>query len=340
MSSINRESYLLVVTSNDEEKTFRFILKHSQLKALVIGGILSLFFVFAVLFDYINLIEQSPRWKSVKAQYEKLNSELIFIYSELRTLEAHLNVSKDLTHKIEIINSYYTQGPEGVLTTQSEFSADDIVAEDATTTNTTIQPKQKMRGELFISLPQILPHPIINKGLFIGSEELSGKEMARRIDVVTEDSLNLEQKVLRLWENLSERQNFIRATPSIKPAVGWFTSPFGIRADPFTGRPTMHAGLDIAGNYGEDVLATADGVVSFVGWRGGYGNLVTIDHGYGVQTRYGHLSKAYVKVGEPVKRFERVAAMGNTGRSTNTHVHYEVRIRGVAVNPINYILTF
>ena len=111
------------------------------------------------------------------------------------------------------------------------------------------------------------------------------------------------------------------------------TSSFGVRADPFNGRPTFHAGLDFRGHYGEPIYAAAAGRVSFVGERAGYGRLVEIDHGNGIASRYGHLSGADVTVGEQVTRGQRIARMGSTGRSTGTHVHFEVRLHGTAVNP-------
>ncbi|MBB3693112.1 M23 family metallopeptidase [Sphingomonas sp. BK580] len=124
------------------------------------------------------------------------------------------------------------------------------------------------------------------------------------------------------------------AVPSGRPTRGSSqTSSFGVRADPFTGRPTFHAGLDFRGRYGEPIYAAAAGRVSFVGERAGYGRLVEIDHGDGIASRYGHLSGADVSVGEQVVRGQRIARMGSTGRSTGTHVHFEVRLRGSAVNP-------
>ncbi|MBW6525306.1 peptidoglycan DD-metalloendopeptidase family protein [Sphingomonas sp. RHCKR7] len=111
------------------------------------------------------------------------------------------------------------------------------------------------------------------------------------------------------------------------------TSSFGVRADPFNGRPTFHAGLDFRGSYGEPIYAAAAGRVSFVGERAGYGRLVEIDHGNGIASRYGHLSGADVTLGQQVTRGQRIARMGSTGRSTGTHVHFEVRLHGNAVNP-------
>ncbi|MEO0936979.1 MAG: M23 family metallopeptidase [Pseudomonadota bacterium] len=116
-----------------------------------------------------------------------------------------------------------------------------------------------------------------------------------------------------------------------------FTSGFGFRRHPITGGRRMHNGVDFAGAHGSPIYATADGVVTFSGWASGYGRLVKIQHEFGIETRYAHNSRNYVKVGQRVSRGERIAAMGNTGRSTGTHLHYEVRVGGKPVNPMIYI---
>ena len=101
----------------------------------------------------------------------------------------------------------------------------------------------------------------------------------------------------------------------------------------------LHAGLDVAAPSGTPVYAPADGVVSFAGYDSGYGKLVSIDHGYGVITRFGHNSRLFVEQGQKVRRWDVISAVGSTGRSTGAHLHYEVRIHGIAVDPMNYILT-
>ncbi|RJF90485.1 M23 family metallopeptidase [Sphingomonas cavernae] len=124
------------------------------------------------------------------------------------------------------------------------------------------------------------------------------------------------------------------AIPNSAPTAPMaLTSGFGYRADPFTGGGALHAGLDFSGHNGQPIAAAAAGRVTHAGPAAGYGNLVTIDHGHGIETRYGHLSGFDVKVGDVVARGEQVARMGNTGRSTGTHLHFEVRVRGQAMNP-------
>ncbi len=127
--------------------------------------------------------------------------------------------------------------------------------------------------------------------------------------------------------------------PYRKPVVGEveFTSGFGVRSDPFLGRPAMHTGLDFRASTGDPVRATANGKVVSAGWSGGYGRMVEIDHGNGLSTRYGHLSEINVKVGEPVKIGQVIGEVGSTGRSTGPHLHYETRIDGDAVDPQKFL---
>jgi murein DD-endopeptidase MepM/ murein hydrolase activator NlpD len=127
--------------------------------------------------------------------------------------------------------------------------------------------------------------------------------------------------------------------PYRKPVIGEveFTSGFGIRSDPFLGRPAMHTGLDFRAQAGDPVRATANGKVSSAGWAGGYGRMVEIDHGNGLATRYGHLSEIGVKVGDVIRIGQVIGAVGSTGRSTGPHLHYETRIDGEAVDPQKFL---
>jgi murein DD-endopeptidase MepM/ murein hydrolase activator NlpD len=127
--------------------------------------------------------------------------------------------------------------------------------------------------------------------------------------------------------------------PYRKPVIGEveFTSGFGVRSDPFLGRPAMHTGLDFRASTGDPVRATANGKVASSGWAGGYGRMVEIDHGNGLSTRYGHLSEINVKVGDTIKIGQVIGAVGSTGRSTGPHLHYETRIDGEAVDPQKFL---
>ena len=134
------------------------------------------------------------------------------------------------------------------------------------------------------------------------------------------------------------QKSLLASTPSIWPTHGWVTSGFGFRKSPFTGLRHKHEGLDIAARSGSPVRATADGEVVVEGREYGYGKMIKINHGYGVVTVYGHNSKHLVKAGDHVKRGQIIAFVGNTGRSTGPHLHYEVLLHGIPVSPKNYIL--
>ena len=140
------------------------------------------------------------------------------------------------------------------------------------------------------------------------------------------------------WRQLDQLQDGIVAIPAGRPVnTANFTSGYGTRSDPFRGRAAMHAGVDLAGPLGTPIYATADGIVGRSEYAGAYGNLVEINHGQGIQTRYGHMSRLIARPGQRVRRGELIGLMGSTGRSTGSHLHYEVRIDGRAVNPIPFI---
>lgn len=176
-------------------------------------------------------------------------------------------------------------------------------------------------------------------------DELIDSKMALRIiesslDKVEGDAVRQERAVRELAEYLGENEPLLATTPSLRPTASkLLTSSFGIRTDPYTEHRVMHKGIDFAADHGADVVAPADGVVIFVGTRGqGYGKTVVMDHGYGIQTHYAHLSSFKVDIGQPIKRGQIIAAVGNTGRSTGAHLHYEVRFNGVPQDPEKFIL--
>jgi murein DD-endopeptidase MepM/ murein hydrolase activator NlpD len=159
-----------------------------------------------------------------------------------------------------------------------------------------------------------------------------------RLDRLSAEATRQEQSLQELQAYFQNQKARLASTPSIWPTRGWVTSDFGHRLDPYTADRVMHQGLDIAAPHGKDVLSPSDGTVVFAGLEGGYGNVLVIDHGYGVKTRYGHLAQIDVKPGQRVMRGQKVGSVGNTGRSTGPHLHYEVRVNGVSENPRKFIL--
>jgi murein DD-endopeptidase MepM/ murein hydrolase activator NlpD len=148
------------------------------------------------------------------------------------------------------------------------------------------------------------------------------------------------RQLFTTWRALDQLETGAASIPSARPVTLNinFTSGYGVRSDPFRGSAAMHAGIDLAGPVGTPIYATADGIVGRSEWNaGGYGNLVELNHGQGIQTRYGHLSRRTVQPGQRVRRGQLIGLMGSTGRSTGSHLHYEVRIDGRAVNPIPFM---
>jgi len=148
----------------------------------------------------------------------------------------------------------------------------------------------------------------------------------------------LTEKSTRLQAFFEDQQELLSATPSIWPVRGYLSAAFGNRKDPFTGMPDFHPGVDISTPRGTKILAPADGVVVFVGRKRGYGKALVVNHGFGVVTRYGHLDGHNVKNGQRVRRGDVIGFVGNTGRSTAPHLHYEVWVNDQLRNPIEFIL--
>jgi len=162
--------------------------------------------------------------------------------------------------------------------------------------------------------------------------------MHRSLDNLdTEISLQKNEKA-DLLRFLEDQKSMLARTPSIWPTRGWISSDFGYRLSPFTNEKEFHKGLDICNKMDAPIVAPADGVITSSGWDYGYGKTLHIEHGYGITTRYAHLDKILVKKGKVVKRGQVIAQVGATGRTTGPHLHYEVHLNGVPVNPLRYIL--
>jgi murein DD-endopeptidase MepM/ murein hydrolase activator NlpD len=179
-----------------------------------------------------------------------------------------------------------------------------------------------------------------------------GQVEPNNINAIPEQSLNIQSKLTNLNDKLVQQINQLDALEKIlnhthideeqyvagRPInKGWLSSYYGMRDDPFTQNPAMHKGIDFAGTEGDEVIATAAGIVTWSGERYGYGNLIEIDHGNGLVTRYGHNKELTVSVGEVVIKGQEIALIGNTGRSTGAHVHYEIIKNGTQIDPLPYV---
>lgn len=161
-------------------------------------------------------------------------------------------------------------------------------------------------------------------------------DLVTRVDNLNQDTDSIVGRLKGLAVILKHNKNLMRTIPSVQPVDGRITSNFGWRLSPFEGKRHLHSGVDIAAEIGEIVKTPADGIVTFVGNFDSLGNTIVVTHGNGVISRYGHLSKFLIKTGAVVRRGQSIAKVGNTGRSTGAHLHYEIWIRNVAVNPADF----
>ncbi len=164
------------------------------------------------------------------------------------------------------------------------------------------------------------------------------RDMHAQVGLLKRAAGQKQEDLEALLSGVEAQRNLLARTPTILPTEGWISSRFGYRKSPFGGRREFHKGVDIATKEGSPVVATADGVVTFSDAKASYGETVVIDHGHGIVTSYAHLSKTLVNRGDHVKRGDTVGLVGSTGRSTGPHVHYEVRLNGMPVNPQKYVL--
>lgn len=319
---MSEKAYTIVLTSNSSTKVKSITIPKSWVRmALFFVGVIFVL-LFCLIIDYFNVLSNYSDNSSLKSQNIILKQKFKLVESKVFTLEKTLQRVKGVSLKINNMAN--------IPVLKKEVK--------------TVQPMGPMQASvspissLFEKLKFIKKAPFAR--LDQGEENLNGvNELEIKVDNLAKRTQLEEQSSLALWENMSHRKTIFDATPNMRPVKdGWYTSKFGLRSDPFTGHSVMHSGLDIAAAPGTPVYAPANGLVSYVGYEDGYGNLVAIDHGYGVKTRYAHNSEIHVKYGQTVNRGDKIASVGSTGRSSGYHLHYEVRVNGVAVDPKGYII--
>jgi len=288
----------------------QFSLTRRRLGVIVTCSIILLMVTAGIFFDYFNLkitFNKKEIEKTITNQSNEILSQRKQIHkfaNEINSLKSNLVKLNKFEKKIRIIANISNPSEKDNL-----FGVGGSIPED-------IDPK----------LPLTVKHNSLMREMH---------EQARELKLA---SVSQEKVFESLINDLKRKRNLLSSTPSIWPTKGWLSSGFGYRISPFTGLREFHKGLDISSRKGSKVIATADGVVTFAGKNGLYGNMIKIDHGHGMMTRYGHLEKMLKKRGDAVKRGDVIGLMGNTGRSTGPHVHYEVFLNGLPVNPKKYIL--
>lgn len=336
---MDRKQVTFFIVSNGSGRTRKIVLSMAWLRFGGLAAALVALALTAGFVDYFGLLLQSMENKRLRVENAQMAKQFQVVEGKVSALESSLERVKTFTQKLKLITNIDAQdrvlqlsvGKAAAPPTVSDGPSEDYEPMD-----------QRMAPEDMIAQDHVFaPDKPVDVTAGEVSVEPSDKDYASlviRIDRAVRETQLKEQSVIELWESLSDRQSLINATPNIKPAKGWITSRFGRRLNPVTGRIAVHAGLDIAAAPGSPVYAPADGVVTFASYDESYGKLVSIDHGYGVTTRFGHNSQIYVHVGQRVSKYDVIAAVGSTGRSTGPHVHYEVRINSTPVDPSTFIL--
>lgn len=312
------KNYTVMVIPERSSKVKKWILSERFLRRMVIAlGVFLLVFVVAVGFSF-TYIWKYKTFDSAQLKIQYLEGKLQVLQNKLAASESTLTRLQNFEQKLRVL-ARVDQGEDG---------------------DGGIGPLSEQEEELYLrgeydekrddeALLTAGIDPKLDYG--VRSMELSADRIQRKASLQ-------EQSLQHLYELLYDKRSILSSTPSLSPVRGWISSHFGFRRSPYTGLRKMHEGIDIAAPMGSPVMAPADGIVSKTATETGYGKLVAIKHGYGIVSIFAHNSKVLVRVGDKVKRGQTIALVGSTGRSTGPHVHYEVRVNGVPVNPVRYIL--
>ena len=303
------QSYTIMILPNPASKTYRFSIRKKTLK--IVAGAAFLFTVLISIFliQYAVMIDKAWELRSLRQETKAQKVQIQSFVQTLGDLKNQMARLKEFDAKLRVITDIGL--PKGRpqlfgMGGSQEPGLEDLLS-SAGPTESNVQ-KELLRG---------IEHDLSYLQSEAAQQEVSFQELT--------DAVKTKQF---MWAS----------TPSVWPVRGWQTSEFGSRVSPFSGGMMMHNGIDIATRMETPVVAPAAGIVSYVGYHNGLGKLLRINHGYGLQTVYGHLSKFNIQPGHRVKRGDVIAYVGNTGLSTGPHLHYEVVVNNIPVNPLKYIL--
>jgi len=320
------DTFSLIVVADETAPVRRFEIRKKLVKQAIWGAGIFAVVMLGLVVDYVRVRVDNRELDGLRSETIERREQVADFQSTLADVDAQLTRLQDFERKVRIIANL----PGSAGTGGEEITAAGDPQSDAVPVGGGFE--GAMEGEYPVApasrLPQVKPDAPEKERVSLL------RQGAEYLGVVAESqNATLEELVVAL----EGKRRHLASSPSIWPTKGWLTSRYGNRISPFTGRTQFHAGLDIAGAPGTDIIAPAEGEVVFAGKRGPLGNSVIIDHGYGVRTQYGHTSEVFVKKGEHVKRGDTIAALGNTGRSTGPHLHYVVEVNGKTRDPLDYI---
>jgi murein DD-endopeptidase MepM/ murein hydrolase activator NlpD len=315
--SKSNQYYTIMIIPERTSAIRRWVVPHWLVRVSAIGGLFAGAIAIIMLLDYWYVMGQITENKDLRIENRQLRQQVQVFENRIASIQETMERIKTFSTRLKVITNIEDRN-------KLIESLNETPLPDATS---------NIETEFAVKTPD---------GKAISPEDLrlarKQADWELRFAQVAQESSILEQQLHDQYELLSDQKAFLAATPTRRPAVGYFTSGFGVRRSPYGGREKMHEGLDIANYPGTAIRATADGTVVFAGAKAGYGQTVILDHGYGLETWYAHNRQLLTRVGQKVQRGDSIAQLGNSGRSTGPHLHYEVRINGTPVDPLSYIL--
>jgi murein DD-endopeptidase MepM/ murein hydrolase activator NlpD len=320
-----------------------------------------------LLFNYIKILNQVYENKHLNMENRQLREQIQLFQMKLNTITNDLERINTFEKKLRIITGLEKEklfqpalpddaGGEIMHESNNEKPKSAPVRKDQ---SSFFQDLKKVDDNFsdapkYLQLKQLYEKKIANTFGISESYQLNKRwsELSRKSFELAEDFAlfdhkynmikdyvtKLEVDVHNLDQHLLDKESILKSTPTILPTLGWITSYFGQRISPYSGRLKMHEGIDVGAPFGTDIVASADGIITYSGRKPGFGMFVQIDHGYGIETLYAHAQRTVVQSGQRIKRGQVVAHVGSTGYSTGPHLHYEVRVNGIAVDPFYFVL--
>jgi murein DD-endopeptidase MepM/ murein hydrolase activator NlpD len=301
---LNREYFDILIFGQKMSKANHLRIHR---KTFTIGFCLFALVYFCSIFfcyDYIQIKKEVFALNRLRLEMQAQKAQIQSFSDRIKDLETHLSRLKDFDRKIRIITNIKKGEETATIMGIGGPSPTDI--------------REKLKREND------------DNGLI--------EQMRNDIERLKSEAMSRKESLSELEKLLQSKKEMLAHTPSLWPTVGWVTSDFGFRINPFTGLTHMHEGIDISNRVGTLVIAPADGVISDIGDDWIHGKVLVITHGFGITTRYAHLNRVLVRIGQKVKRGEKIAEIGMSGKTTGPHLHYEVRLDRIPVNPMKYMM--
>ena len=336
----NSDSYTVVIFRGSTAKPLRFSFPRKLVSKLLIVGVIFILADILVISHYVIRTGEVWELSAFRAEALSAREQTGAFASAVDDLKKRLTSMRDVNQRLRVMLGIETPKKGDVANGRGGV---DVPIPDGNTLPASEKiPVNDAGAQHVSSVETSQSAPAGQTSLSVGSSGLTEQEMIASIkegiDWLSKEATTQEQSLQELSLAAEQKSSRWSATPSIWPVKGWVTSGFGPRVSPFTEKPAWHDGLDIGAAANAPVQAPAQGRVTAVGFDPKLGNLVKVDHGFGIETLYGHLAKALVKEGQRVKRGEVVGLVGSTGLATGPHLHYMVKVHGQALDPVKYIL--